>query len=140
METATKRRRPQDGTRRIYPVGVCLSGRLMDFAQHEADDVMGGLALSHAIRVLVVDLLETWRDEGQLDVDHEAQPGRSRPRGAHLRYERSVWFNRDELALLKAYSAGRDLALGSALREALRLELFSRRAARGLPIFGDYVY
>jgi len=122
---------------RDHAVGVCLSGRLLDFVETESK--LMGFATSCTIRVLVVDLLETWRDEGQLDVDHDARPGSGRPRGARLRYERSVWLNSEEHALLRTYAAGRGLALGAALREALRLELYARRVERGLPVIGDYI-
>lgn len=118
-------------------MGVGLSGRLLDFLTTEAQ-VMG-LAKSAAARVLVLALLERWAEEGQLDVDPEARPGRSRPRGAILRYERSVWFSDDEHALLRTYAARGDLALGAALREALRIEIYARRIDRGLPVIGDYV-
>jgi hypothetical protein len=119
-------------------VGLCLSGRLLDFLTTEAEE-MGGLAKSAAARALVLALLERWVEEEQLDVDYGARPGTSRPRGAHLRYERSVWFSDDEHALLRTYAAGRGLALGAALREALRIEIYARRVDRGLPIIGDYV-
>ena len=122
---------------RNHAVGVCLDGRLLDFVETESK--LMGLATSCTIRVLAVHLLERWREEGQLDVDHDAQPGSGRPRGPYLRYERSVWLNSEEHALLRTYAAGRGLALGAALRDALRLEIYARRVRRGLPVLGDYI-